>query len=82
MKKVLKKLALNRETLASLQPDLLEAVGGGNAASATGITTTTRTITTTTTTSTTRPPRTISICPSLFNCPSVPSLAGGGKEGQ
>ena len=80
MKKVLKKLALNRETLASLQPDVLEAVGGGNAAS---ITATTRTITTTTTT--TQPPRTISICPSLFNCPSVPSLAsaaGGGKEGQ
>lgn len=80
MKKVLKKLALNRETLASLQPDLLEGVGGGNAASVTG---TTRTITTTTTT--TQPPRTISVCPSIFQCPSIPSLAsaaGGGKEGK
>ena len=80
MKKVLKKLALNRETLASLQPDVLEGIAGGNQQSA--AVSVTRTLTTT---STTQPPRTISICPSVFNCPSIPSLpslGGGGKEGQ
>ncbi len=85
MKKVLKKLALNRETLASLQPDVLEGIAGGNHQSA--IVSVTKTITPTT--STTRPPRTISVCPSIFNCPSIPSLAsaaasaaGGGQGGQ
>ena len=68
-----KKLALNRETLASLSSDVLADVAGGNASG----------VTTTITRPLTRlvcPPSRV-ICPpqSLIGCPTKPNA--GGNEG-
>jgi hypothetical protein len=60
MKKDLKtKLSLNRETLASLQPDILADVAGGQASGLTSDLT--RTTRTTLTTTTTLPPPTTTV---------------------
>ena len=73
MKKISKKLSLNRETLATLSPDLLDAINGGQAV--TGITPRTTT------------PVTTSVPPS-FGCqsrivcpPTLKCVAGGGGQG-
>jgi hypothetical protein len=79
MKKISKKLSLNRETLATLSPELLDAINGGqgNQSVASAITPRTTTITTTV------PPsygcQSRIVCPAtLLKC--VPGGAAGGQE--
>ena len=75
MKKISKKLSLTRETLATLSPDLLDGVGGGQAI-ASG---TTRTVTTVTTIT---PPVSNRVCPSRVLCPPPLGGGNGGPKGQ
>ena len=72
MKKISKKLSLNRETLATLSPELLDSVGGGQAIASLP----TRTVTTIL--PTTRP-ISLTVCRTRLVCPPV-SL--GGAKGQ
>ena len=51
MKKVSRKLSLNRETIATLSPELLDGVGGGQAIASVAPTRTLTTVTTVTRTS-------------------------------
>jgi hypothetical protein len=72
MKKISKKLSLHRETLATLSPDLLEGIGGGQAVAS-------RTVTTVT--PITRPVSN-AVCPSRMICPPVSLGVNCGAKGQ
>ena len=78
MKRINKKLSLNRETLVTLQPDVLDAVAGGNAQSA-GTVGTVGTLTRTTTFTTTMPTTSV---PTTTQPPSRACTSLGGKDGQ